>query len=50
MADVKTIKAEGGGVKDEDGSAPDCYIEKIDYSKKIPNFANVPADVVKHEL
>ena len=39
-------------MKGEDGVVGDfdCYIEKIDYSKKIPNFTNVPKEVVKLEL
>ena len=50
MADVKTIKTEGVKMESGGDSAPDCYIDKIDYSKKVPNFANVPPEVVKHEL
>ena len=47
------VKAEGG-VKSEGGKGqqddPDCFIDKIDYSKKIPNFAKLPSEVVKAEL
>ena len=49
MTDVKTIKTEGVKMEAGDGVS-DCYIDKIDYSKKVPNFANVPPDVVKFEL
>ena len=51
------MKAESGvktetGIKVEQvsGHDADCYIDKIDYSKKIPNFTNVPTEVVKAEL
>ena len=58
-AENGVIKSENGnpvkaeGVKAEEASGgpdQDCYIEKIDYSKKIPNFAKIPGEVVKVEL
>ena len=49
QADVKAendVKAEAGGVKGE----LDCVISRIDYSKKIPDFSQLPLEVVKLEL
>ena len=56
----QTVKSENGelvktegGVKAEDGAAAgdeDCVIDRIDYSKKIPDFSSVPTEVVKSEL
>ena len=44
------IKGEGP-VKGEDGTeVPDCFIQKIDYTQKIPDFGQVPREVVKNEL
>ena len=46
------VKSEGG-VKAEDGAGggdEDCVIDRIDYSKKIPDFSSVPTEVVKSEL
>ena len=50
--DRKVIKHDPDGVKDEIGGAsePDCVIEKIDYSKKIPDFSKIPIAVIKNEL
>ena len=49
MQDVKTIKNEG--VKNEQGLPDsDCYIDKIDYSKKIPDFSKCPKEVIIKEL
>ena len=37
-------------VKQEGDQEADCIIERIDYSKKLPDFAKVPNEVVKLEL
>ena len=37
-------------VKEEPDAVPDCYIDRIDYSRKLPDFKVVPIEVIKSEL
>ena len=39
------VKTEGGGIE-----SADCFIEKIDYTKRVPDFRLVPQNVIKDEL
>lgn len=41
------VKTEGGGGGVE---TADCFIEKIDYTKRVPDFRLVPQNVIKDEL
>ena len=38
------VKTEGGI------ESADCFIEKIDYTKRVPDFRLVPQNVIKDEL
>lgn len=38
------VKSEGGI------EGADCFIEKIDYTKRVPDFRLVPQNVIKDEL
>ena len=47
------VKQESFGVKDEQGmkdEEPDCFIERIDYTKKLPDFKLIPKEVLDCEL
>ena len=44
------VKGEANNVKKEANSDFECYINKIDHSKKAIDFSALPEDIVKAEL
>lgn len=44
------MKIEQHIVNQEIKAEDDCFIEQIDYSRKLPDFRLVPANVIKDEL